>query len=201
MMIQLEMGSEFARTVQELGEMGGKVLAGAARGLARGMEDVEAHVQQNYLSGQALGARTGNLRRAGDGWMEGPLHAVVGVREGSAVDRYKWLLGDEQKTITPKRANALTIPIGEALTASGVAKYASVAEAARELGATIFRPAGKNVLGYVRGKTGRGKFRPLFVLVKSVMVQGSGALYDGVMDKIDDIGEAMERGIAQEMQG
>lgn len=87
MMIQLEMGSEFARVVQEMGALGAKVLVGASKGLAAGIEETEAHIQQNYLSGQALGPRTGNLRRALDGWLEGPLHAVIGVHEDAAVER------------------------------------------------------------------------------------------------------------------
>ena len=54
---------------------------------------------------------------------------------------------------------------------------------------------GRLLFGYKRGK--RGKFRPLFVLVRSVFVQGSGALHDGVFDSVDDITEQMESEIAR----
>ena len=37
-------------------------------------------------------------------------------------------------------------------------------------------------------------------MVKSVLVQGSGALYDGVMDKVDDIGAAMEEAIGKAVE-
>jgi len=51
------------------------------------------------------------------------------------------------------------------------------------------------LFGFKRGK--KGKFRPLFTLVKSVLVQGTGALYDGVMDSLDDIGGAIETEIGK----
>ena len=122
--------------------------------------------------------------------MESKFDGVVGVRESSGVDQYKWLLGDEQKTITPKRGKFLAIPIGEALTPSGVVKAKFASPRLVKDGFFIKSRTGRLLFGYKVGK--RGKFRPLFVLVKSVLVQGSGALYDGVMDKVDDIGRAME---------
>jgi len=184
------MGSDFPAVAASLGTMGRSVLEAADRGLAKGAKLAAGVVVSEYLTGQALKRRRGDLARSIDGWREGPLAAVVGVREASAVERYKWLLGDEQKTILPKRAQALTIPIGEALTAAGVARFESVLDAERQLGTDIFRPKGSSVLGYKKGK--KGKFRPLFALVKSVLVQGSGALYDGVMDSLDDITGEMQ---------
>lgn len=133
------------------------------------------------------------LARYLQSWLPEQLHLVIGIPDNSPVDRYKWLLGGESKTITPKRASALTIPIGEALTAAGVPKYQSVRDAAMQLGTTIFRLKGRNVLGYKRGK--KGKFRPLFVLVKSVFVQGSDALIDGVLDNLDVISGEIENEI------
>ena len=190
MRITVEMGSDFPAVAASLGTMGRSVLEAADRGLAKGAKLAAGVVVSEYLTGQALKRRRGDLARSIDGWREGPLAAVVGVREASAVERYKWLLGDEQKTILPKRAQALTIPIGEALTAAGVARFESVLDAERQLGTDIFRPKGSSVLGYKKGK--KGKFRPLFALVKSVLVQGSGALYDGVMDSLGDITGEMQ---------
>ena len=177
------MGPGFRQTVKELGAMGPAVIEGTSAGLAKGVKLAASHVSKNFLTGQALKRRTGNLARSIDGWMAQTLDGVVGIRDSAAVKKYAWMLTDEQKTITAKNAKALTIPIGEALTKSGVARFESVRQAAAELGVDIFRI--KNVLGYKRGK--KGKFRPLFVLVKSVFIQGSGALADGVMEKIDDI--------------
>ena len=192
MMIQIEMGSEFDSVVADLGTMGQRVLDGASQGLSDGVQDTAAHIQVNYLTGQVLKRRSSMLAKAVDGWLEGPLDGMVGVREGSGVDQYKWLLGDEQKTITPKRGKFLAIPIGEALTPAGVVKAKFASPRLVDDGFFI-RSKGKLLFGYKVGK--RGKFRPLFIMVKSVLVQGSGALYDGVMEKVDDIGTAMEDAI------
>lgn len=197
MMFQLEMGPEFPRTVNSLTSMGAAVLAACSEGLAEGVKIAAGNVAEHYLSGQSLKRRSGELAREVDGWMVAPLEGVVGIRENSTVEKYKWLLGDEEKTIFPRRARALTIPIGEALTGAGVPRFESAADAERELGVQLFRPRGKNVLGYVRGK--RGKFRPLFVLAKSVFVQGSGALADGVLESTDDMTGAIQKKINEKV--
>jgi len=114
----------------------------------------------------------------------------VGVRENSAVDKYKWLLGDEQMTIRPKRAKFLTIPIGENLTSTGAARYSSPRQ--RPDGFFI-ESNGQLLFGYKNGK--RGRFRPLFVLVKSVFVQGTGALADGVLANVDTIAAEIEKSL------
>ncbi len=190
MIMQLEMGPGFARVVSKLGSMGDAVVAACSAGLKKGVKIAAGKVASDYLSGQALKRRSGNLARAVDGWMAGDLDGVVGVKPNSAVSKYAWLLTDEQKTITPKNAKFLTIPIGENLTSAGVARYSSP----RQVPDGFFiKSKGKLLFGYKKGK--RGKFRPLFVLVKSVFIQGSGALYDGVFDSLDDIAGEIENEI------
>jgi hypothetical protein len=187
MNIQLEMGPNFPRVVKELGSMGRAVIEACSEGLKKGVKLAAGNVAADYLSGQALKRRTGRLAAAVDGWMEDDLDGVVGVRSGSMVAKYAWLLGDEQKTIVPKRAKFLAIPIGEGLTPAGVPRFSSP----RQVPDGFFvKTKGRLLFGYKRGK--RGKFRPLFTLVKSVLVQGSGALFDGVMDSLDDIAGEME---------
>ncbi len=193
MMIQLEMGPNFQQVVKELGSMGAAVVDASSEGLKEGVKYAAGRVVKDYLSGQSLKRRTGQLARAVDGWMAGPLEGVVGVREGAAVDKYKWLLGDESKTITPKKSKFLAIPIGEGLTGAGVPRYASPRQVPG--GFFVRTKAGNLLFGYKKGK--RGKFRPLFVLVKSVFVQGSGALYDGVTDSLDDITDSIESKIGK----
>ena len=112
---------------------------------------------------------------------------MVGIQENAAVSKYAWLLTDEQKTITPKKSKFLAIPIGEGLTGSGVARY----DSPRDVPNGFFvRTGGQLLFGYKNGK--KGKFRALFVLVKSVLVQGSGALYDGVNECVDKITENIQ---------
>lgn len=187
-MIQLEMGPNFRQVVTELTSMGQAIFKACSNGLAKGVKLAAGTVTRDYLSGQALKRRTGQLARALDGWTEGPLEGVVGVRPGSAVEDYKWLLTDEEKVIRPKQAKFLAIPIGEGLTPSGVPRFASPRQVPD--GFFVKTKGGSLLFGYKRGK--KGKFRPLFTLVKSVFVQGSGALYDGVMDSLDDIGRAIK---------
>ena len=189
MIITLQIDPASLRTIQKLSGMGQAITEACSKGLQKGVQIAADAVIRDYLSGQALRSRTGLLAKNVISWMVGDLEGVIGVPEGTPVDKYKWLLTDEQKTITPKRARCLTIPIGEALTGDGAAKYESAANAEAELGVTLFRPKGTNVLGYKVGK--KGKFRPLFALVKSVFVQGSGALADGVLENIDNMMDAI----------
>ena len=194
-MITLDMGPEFNATVAKLDSMGRAVLGAASTGLGKGAGIAASNVAENYLTGQALKTRTKMLKNAVQGWPVGPLEAVVGVRPNSAVDKYKWLLGDEDKTITPKKGKFLAIPIGEGLTGSGVARFSSPRQVPN--GFFVKIKGGQLLFGYKRGKTKRAKFRPLFTLVPSVFVQGTGALYDGVMDSLDDIGGAIETEIGK----
>jgi len=190
MKIVLEMGPTFNSVAAELGSMGGALKKACSTGLEKGVKIASGNVISNHLSGQSLNRRTGNLARAVDSWLESDHDGVVGIHEGTAVDKYAYLLGDEDKTITPKKAKFLTIPIGEGLTPSGVARYKSPREVE---GGFFVKTNGHLLFGYKRGK--KGKFRPLFTLVKSVLVQGTGALYDGVMESMDDVSLAIEKEI------
>jgi len=192
MMVSLEMGPEFEAVVSKISSMGAAIAEAASKGLGKGADIAATTVIRDYLSGQSLKRRTGSLSRSVQGWLAAPLDAVVGVRPNQAVDRYKWLLGDEEKTITPKKAKFLTIPIGEGLTRAGVPRYSSPRQ--RPDGFFV-KVGGRLLFGYKRGK--KGKFRALFTLVKSVFVQGTGALYDGVLDSLDDIGSSMETEIGK----
>ena len=191
MMITLNMGPDFSRTVEELSSMGAAVLSAVSRGLDTGGKLAAGAVQRDYLSGQSLKRRTGTLAREVDSWMPGKLEAIVGVPADSPAAHYAWLLSDEQKTILPTKGKYLTIPIGEGLTPSGVPRYSSPREVTD--GFFIKSKKGQLLFGIKHGK--RGRFRPLFVLVKSVFVQGTGALLDGVNDSIDKITGSIEDNI------
>ena len=181
------MGPGFAGVVRDLGTMGKAVVEAAGVGLGKGVKLAATRVVSDYLTGQSLKRRSGRLARAVDGWRQGPLEAVVGVRGSSGVDKYKWLLGDEDKQIVPRRSKFLAIPIGEGLTGAGVARYSSPRDVE---GGFFVKTGGRLLFGYKRGK--KGKFRPLFTLVKSVLVQGTGALWDAVDDSLDDITGEMQ---------
>ena len=187
MMLQLEMGPGFEKTIRELGSMGTAIRQACSTGLRIGVKLAAGKVISEHLSGQDLRMRSGHLAEAVDGWMAGELEGVVGVEENSGVDAYKWLLGTEQKTITPQRAKFLTIPIGDNLTGAGVARFSSPRQVPD--GFFFTGKSGGLFFGIKHGK--RGKVRALFVLKKSVTVTGSGALAAGVLDSTDDIADAI----------
>jgi len=154
MMIRIEMGPGFSRTVAELGSMGKVIGRACSQGLGKGVKLAAGKVVRDYLSGQSLKRRTGSLARAIDGWLEGDFEGVVGVKSNSTVGKYAWLLSDEEKTIRPKRAKFLAIPIGEGLTPAGVARFSSP----RDVPDGFFVKTGGSLLfGRKRGE--RGKFR------------------------------------------
>jgi hypothetical protein len=153
---------------------GAKFAAAFSRGLHKGVIGAADKVGRDYLSGQSLKARTGNLRKAVQGWMDSDFDGVVGVDPASGVSKYAWLLGDETKVIRPKHGKYLAIPIGENLTGSGVPKYSSPRQV--EDGFFI-RKNGQLLFGRKNGK--KGKFRALFAMATEVTVIGSEALYDG----------------------
>ncbi len=187
MKLVIELGPNFERTVSDLSAMGQNVKRAASRGLRKGVKFAAASVARFHLSGQSLKSRTGNLRRAVDGWMDSDIEGVVGVAAHSAVDNYKWILGGETKTITPKSGKFLAIPIGEGLTPSGVARYSSPRDVPN--GFFFKGKSGGLFFGYRRGKTKRAKARALFIMVKSTTVKGSDALAKGVLDTQDKIAE------------
>jgi len=193
MMIQIEMGSGFTETILELQKAGPAVVDACSRGLEKAVVYTASYIVQNYLTGQALKARSGLLRENLQGWMEAPLDGVVGVHPNQGVDQYKWLLGDESKTIFPRKGKFLTIPIGEALTGAGVLKGKYSGGLRSIIGGFFVNTGGKLLFGIKQGK--RGKFRALFVLVKSVFVQGSGALADGVLESQDKMTNILQEEI------
>ena len=195
MIISFEMGPEFKRTVSELSAMGKAILKAASKGLQKGGQLAAGKVISDYLSGQSLKRRSGQLARHVDSWMAGELEVTIGVPADSMVAKYAWLLGDEIKSITPKKGKVLAIPIGENKTGTGVPRFKSPRDV--EGGFWFKSKSGKLLFGYKKGKTGRGKFRLLFIGLKSVTIHGTGALLDGVLDSIDAIAAQMENEIGK----
>lgn len=182
MQIRLDLTPETRRRMDDLSQMGRRIRAAVRDGLQDGTRQAAAHVSKDYLTGQRLKSRTGFLRKSVQAWMESDTLAMVGVRPNTAVEKYKWLLGGDTVTIRPKRGRYLAIPIGENLTAAGVARYRSPREVTDGF---FLRSKGQLLFGRKNGK--RGRFRPLFTLVTSVTVKGTDALADGVLESRDDI--------------
>lgn len=117
-----------------------------------------------------------------------------GLPDGAGVIKYGWLLTDEKKTIVPKNANHLWIPIADNLTASGVTRM-TPREAMNVRGPRggrairIFTSKKGNLVAMLPKNTGKGrkthargerkgqrKMSLLFVLKDRVEVQGRGVL-------------------------
>lgn len=200
MKVMLEIPQATQRTVEAMSVMGDNFGRALDHGLHRAVLHAAAHTARQHLTGQSLRRRTGNLARALTGWRVAKYQAMVGVKDASAVDAYAWLLGDETKTIVPKKGKYLAIPIGQNLTKAGVAKYDS----------PVFVPggfflrtrSGKLLFGVMDGagnqsrigsKTRKtARFVPLFVMKESVTIKGKGALAKGVLEAVPAMTEIIQ---------
>jgi hypothetical protein len=197
MMISLELGADFQATLASMTNAGKNIAAATSRGLGQAVKFAADNVSDNFITGQLLKVRSGGLRRAIQGWKESDFEGVVGVKESSAVESYKWLLGGEIKTITPKNGRLLAIPVGDALTGAGVLKSNYSGGLRNIEGGFFIRSKGKLLFGVRYGKTERSAFHPLFVLVPSVTVHGSDALAKGTLDAVDGMTRRIEDNIAK----
>jgi hypothetical protein len=189
MQIVIDMGPKYKETLRALSSMGDRIDSAVSEGLAAGVKLASARVAKEHMSGQDLASRTGNLRRAIDGWMEGNLDGVVGIREKSAVEKYKWILGSEQKTIRPTSGKFLAIPIADGLTPAGVARFKSPRDVPD--GFFFKGKSGGLFFGKRRGKTDKSKLMVFFIFKKKVTITGSGALAAGVLESVDEMTEAI----------
>ncbi len=181
-MQMIELGDGWRTFEQDMIGRGRSIFEAASDGLAEGGQMIAGHVVSEYLSGQYLKRRSGMLAGAVMSWQQNANSVSIGIPDGSNVDQYKWLLGDETKTITPKKGKYLAIPAGENFTPSGVPRFTSP----RQVDDGFFvRKGGQLLFGRKNGK--RGKFRLLFAFTKSVTIHGTGALIDATLEKLDDV--------------
>jgi hypothetical protein len=193
MKIVLEIPADTRQTIRQMGEAGKLLSAAVSRGLHTGVALAASKISSDYLSGQSLKSRTGNLRKAVQGWMDSDFDGVVGVAPASAVSKYAWLLGDETKVIRPTKSKFLAIPIGEALMGSGAVKAEYLGGPRSVPDGFFLKTNGQLLFGRKNGK--KGKFRALFAMKKEVTVIASEALLDGVTESLDNITESMNKEI------
>jgi hypothetical protein len=155
-----------------------KKLVGAMTKIGLGLVK---HLKEEELSGQRLNTRTGTGRRSVTYRVYDEGGDIV-VVAGPSLDKAPYMRAQDQgATITPKRGPNLTIPVGEALTNKGVARFT-----ARQL------IAGPQSYGYVGtfvhnriifGKRSDGSVLPLFVLKTSVRLKGVGFMAHTLSEK------------------
>ena len=108
------------------------------------------HISKNFLSGQKLGRRTGNLARSVVGGalrvhgvpavrvgiLTGPALPYAGVQE---VGTKRYNSSSPFDTIRPKNAKSLAMPVNSSLTRAGVARYLGPRNDPRQLKFIPFR--------------------------------------------------------------
>ena len=181
-----------------------RVPKGIGRALVEGMVQVglglRAHLTDDHLSGQDLQVRTGTGRRSAFYRVETGGDQDVAVVVGNDLRKARYMRAQEKgATITPRSAASLTIPIGNAKTAKGVARFS-----ARDV---IASPGSFGYVGtFVRdgilfGTTGKKERpAPLFILAKRVNLRPVGFLARTLSEKrewaqqtlSDVVGRALE---------
>lgn len=190
MEVIIETGNSWRAFEKDMGAMGRAVFMVMSEGLKDGAADVAGHIQENYLSGQALRSRSGMLHKRVTSWMVNAVTAAIGIPDTRVVGAYAWLLTDEEKTIRPKRGKYLAIPIEEGLKKSGMPKYDSPRDAPDGF---FFRSGGQLFMGRRNGK--KGRLRLLFVFKRQVTIKGRNVLVNATNDKVDAIGEKIQKAI------
>jgi hypothetical protein len=187
--------------VRRLGDAAAELRAAASGGLRAALRKAllaPALEGEGLAKGNATTSpkvRSGVLRRSIQGSVEleaeGVKLALSAGREGSPSERYADVqeLGE---TIKPRKGRFLAIPVGAALTASGVARFRSP----RDVGDLRFQPIRGGAMGLLvrdhagRGKSGRGaRSEVLFVLVRSVRVPATrflGRAMDEIRPKAEE---------------
>jgi hypothetical protein len=164
---------------------------------------MQRQIVTEKLNGQLLRARTGNLRRsiywkivldagAGD---DAQIVLTIGADKKKAV--YARAL-EEGATITPKRGQFLTIPVGRALTAAGVARV-SAREFISNPGSLGFTSSFVNkaktaIMGVKKRARGEDLVEPVFALKRSVTLPQRSYLRSTVAERKTWIREQLGAG-------
>jgi hypothetical protein len=139
------------------------------------------HLKEEELSGQRLNTRTGTGRRSVTYRVYDEGGDIVVVAGPDLTKAPYMRAQDLGATITPKSAQNLTIPVGEALTNKGVSRFT-----ARQL---IAGPQGYGYVGtfvhnrIIFGKRADGSVVPLFVLKTSVRLKAVGFMAHTLSEK------------------
>lgn len=188
---------ELHRKIREAGAT--RVMPAIYTEMGRIVAEAEG-LAKSSLSGSVLRPRTGNLRRAIVTRVEPPQGAIVvgAIRAGGGAKDVRYASLHEQdgvtgttRTVRPKKPDGfLAIPMGPALTASGVAKFASP----RQVPDLRFIPIRGGSQAMLVKRTGRGKnasWVPWFHLVRSVTIPARPYLQPAMREASRDLNARM----------
>jgi hypothetical protein len=216
--LRIGMTDESKRVIERHQGRAAQLLAALSAGVDRGLRETAAYIMANkfraYTAGQrgvvngVAGMRSRSLRDSIDSVMTDDLAGNVGVRKGPAIKYARMQLGADATTIKPVSAKWLWIPVGKNLNPSGETRKSptealeeKLADGGRALqlligpggeGVAFMRTGGKYQRGEKRGQT---KGYVAFVLKKSVTVQGSDALAQGVQESAPRIRQILQEKI------
>lgn len=169
---------------------------------------IAGRIVKEKLSGQSLNRRTGALARSivGEGGIINGVPTLrVGVLRGPSLAYAAALeFGTKGKnptspipTIRPKNAKALAIPVNDALTAAGVARYPSPRDYPSELKVVPFENDGGNTVAglfdkdeYEQAEAAGGNLesvKALWLLLKSVDLEPRWYLRDVFFEDIESV--------------
>jgi len=148
------------------------------------------YISKNFLSGQRLRRRTGRLAGSilGRSELVGGVPAMrVGIFRGPALAYAR--IQEEGGIIEPRRARALAIPKGPALTPAGVERFGGPRGYPGQLRFIPFRNSGVAVGGLFDANTlGPGGLDGailVYLLVRRVEIKAKHYLHDGLREYID----------------
>lgn len=176
---------------------------------------VANYAQRKFLIGQRLRRRTGRLAGSVIGQsfrINGVPAMAVGIFQGPAV-QYAAVQefgtvgkGGLLPTIRPKRAKALAIPQGKALTPSGIPRYASPRDYPGELKFIPIRSG--ELVGILVDKTeaeaaeeSGGRAEALFNLVRKVDIAPKHYLRDAMLGRLPAISAALSDRLVRHLDG
>ncbi|MEM6258029.1 MAG: hypothetical protein AAGI37_06910 [Planctomycetota bacterium] len=184
--------------------------------------EVESSIKANELSGEDVNVRSGNLRQAVQGVVDGPLAGFVGTTEGTTTPYAPTILGSGTTTITPVKAKKLWVPVADNLNPSGLARYTPRAlyDAFGEDRIKIFKSRKGNTVVFVENKRnedgskqrfkratkagrqkGDLKGQLMFVLKDRVVIEGTDALAKGAQRMLPRGEQLMNAAIGRAFPG
>lgn len=168
---------------------------------------VAGQITKTKLSGDPVHRRTGNLARSVTGRAvreKGMIGFRVGIFRGPAL-RYAGVIEygtrgynsrSPYPTIKPKKAKALAMPVNDALTPAGVARYLSPRDYARAKGELTFIPfqRGSGAIGalytekeLIAGEKDFSNAKAAYILLKKADIKPRWYLRDGLMQSLPGV--------------
>ena len=158
-------------------------------------------LQENLRAGKYLNRRTGHLAQSIGSAIhddsDGSITGIVGSGVRTRRNRLPYAnIHEPGGHITPKSSKYLAIPIGKALTASGVARFKPRQIEQRYDDSAVFKSKSGALIiwGIMRGKR-KTRVDPLFVLKKSVTIPARYYMSKTVKELTPRVAEIMVRGV------